>query len=400
MSNPAKTSVSIANNRILSLNGHFKKSSNIEGDFQKSKEASSYKFQGWMGLDNECAEGNMVWREYEPKAWTEDDVDIKITHCGICASDLHTLRSEWVPTKYPACVGHEITGTAVKVGKNVKHIKLGDRCGVGGQSSACLKPDCEECASGLENYCAQWVETFNGTYPDGNKCYGGYADYCRTPSHFVIKIPDGLSLAEAASMLCAGITSWTSLVNNGAGPGKRVGIVGIGGLGHFGLLWAKALGCNEVVAISRSSAKKADAEKMGASRFIATEEDSEWVKKNSRSLDLIVCTISSPKMPIKGYLRLLKIKGEFVQVGLPEDDIPAFSMKPLLIKGVKLGGSFFGTPKEISEMLEFAAKNQVHPFIEERPLTEANQAIVDMDSGKARYRYVLVNEKHVKELKQ
>lgn len=251
----------------------------------------------------------------------------------------------------------------------------------------------------MENHCTGVVGTYDGKYPDGSKSYGGYADYCRAPAHFVVKIPDGLSLAEAAPMLCGGVTTWCPLVHNGAGPNKRVGIIGIGGLGHFGLLWAKGLGCKEVVAISRTSAKKADAEKMGATKFIATDEDENWARKNSRSLDLIISTVSSPKMPIVQYLGLLRTKGEFIQVGAPEDVIPPFNMFALIGKGVKLGGSAIGTPKDISEMLEFAAKNDIHPYIQERPLSEANQAVVDMEDGKARYRYVLVNEKHVKELK-
>jgi D-arabinose 1-dehydrogenase-like Zn-dependent alcohol dehydrogenase len=203
----------------------------------------------------------------------------------------------------------------VKVGKNVKHIKLGDRVGLGAQAGSCL--DCEECVAGLEPYCSKGlIGTYNAKYPDGSKSYGGYADYCRAPGHFVVKIPDGLTLAEAAPMLCGGVTVWSPLKKNGAGPGKRVGIVGIGGLGHFGLLWAKALGCDEVVAISRTSSKAADAKKMGADRFIATDEDEGWAKKNSRSLDLIVSTVSSPNMPLTGYFRLLKTYGQFIQVSI------------------------------------------------------------------------------------
>jgi alcohol dehydrogenase (NADP+) len=214
---------------------------------------------------------------------------------------------------YPVCVGHEIAGVAVKVGKNVKHLKVGDRCGVGAQSGSCL--DCEECTSGLEQYCSKGlIGTYNGKYKDGSKSYGGYADYCRAPAHFAVKIPDGLSLAEAAPMLCGGVTAWSPLKNNGAGPGKRVGIVGIGGLGHFGLLWAKALGCDEVYAISRTSAKAADAKKMGATKVIATDEEEKWASKNARSLDLIVSTVSSPKMPISQYLQLLRTNGQFIQV--------------------------------------------------------------------------------------
>lgn len=355
-----------------------------------------YKFQGWMGLDKESSKGNMVWQEYEPKTWSEDDVDIKVTHCGICGSDLHTLRSGWGATLYPCCVGHEVVGTAVKVGKNVKHLKLGDRCGVGAQCNSC--GECDECKAGEEQYCSKaFIGTYNGKHPDGSKSYGGYSDYCRVPAHFTVKIPDGLSLAEAAPMLCGGVTTWSPLKNNGAGPGKKVGIVGIGGLGHFGLLWAKALGCDEVVAISRTRAKEADAKKMGADRMIATDDEG-WNKKNSRSLDLIVSTVSSPNMPISKYLQLLKTHGQFIQVGAPEDQLPGFGAFALIQKGCKIGGSSIGSPVDISEMLEFAVKHNVHPWIQERPLKEANDAVIAMDKGDARYRIVLVNETHAKEL--
>ncbi|KAG0652922.1 NADP-dependent alcohol dehydrogenase VII [Hyphodiscus hymeniophilus] len=399
MSKPVKNSASSATQRVLSLSNHLKNSLNPADDLQKAaKMATDYKFQGWMGLDKNASKGEMKWQEYEPKTWTEDDVDIKITHCGICGSDLHTLRSGWGPTLYPCCVGHEVAGIAVKVGKNVKHLKVGDRCGVGAQSSSCL--DCEECAAGMEQYCPHGnVGTYNGKYPDGSKSYGGYADYCRAPAHFAVKIPDGLSLAEAAPMLCGGVTVWNPLVKNGAGPGKKVGIVGIGGLGHFAVLWAKALGCDEVVAISRTGGKAIDAKKMGADRLIATDEDDKWAKKNSRSLDLIVSTVSSPKMPIAGYLQLLRTNGQFIQVGAPEDVLPAFNVFALIGKGCKLGGSGIGSPADIAEMFEFAVKNNIHPFIQERPMKDANQAVVDMDAGKARYRYVLVNEKHAEEEK-
>jgi alcohol dehydrogenase (NADP+) len=302
--------------RVLSLTNHLKTSLNPADDIQQAKTEDKmsvdYKFYGWMGLDKESTKGNMVWQEYEPKTWTEDDVDIKITHCGICGSDIHTLRSGWGATLYPCCVGHEVAGTAVKVGKNVKHIKLGDRIGVGAQSSSC--GECDECKRGEVQYCSGgMVGTYNGKYKDGSKSYGGYADYCRCPAKFAVKIPDGLSTAEAAPMLCGGVTVWSPLKHNGAGPGKRVGIIGLGGLGHFGVLWAKALGCDEVVAISRSHSKEEDARKMGADRLIATGDEG-WNKKNTRSLDLIVSTVSSPDMPLSKYLQLLKTHGQFIQV--------------------------------------------------------------------------------------
>lgn len=183
---------------------------------------TQYKFQGWLGLDPSSAQGNMQWKEYEPKTWEETDVDIKVSHCGICGSDLHTLRSGWAPTIYPCCVGHEIVGTAVRVGSKVeKNIKVGDRVGVGAQSSSCLKPECEECASGMENHCPRMVGTYNGKYPDGSKSNGGYADYCRAPSHFVIKIPDSISSADAAPMLCGGITAYSPLKKQRLRPWQK-----------------------------------------------------------------------------------------------------------------------------------------------------------------------------------
>ncbi|KAL2042133.1 hypothetical protein N7G274_005321 [Stereocaulon virgatum] len=358
---------------------------------------TSYKFQGWLGLDPSSAKGNMQWKEYEPKTWEETDVDIKVTHCGICGSDLHTLRSGWAPTIYPCCVGHEIVGTAVRVGSKVeRNIKVGDRVGVGAQSGSCLKPECEECASGMENHCPNMVGTYNGKYADGSKSYGGYSDYCRAPSHFVVRIPSSIPSEEAAPMLCGGITTFAPLKKNGCGPGKKVGIVGVGGLGHFGILYAKALGAASVTAISRTSAKKEDAMQLGADGYIATNDDADWSTHHARSLDLIVSTVSSPNMPLEGYLQLLRTNGQFIQVGAPEDKLPAFNVFPLIGKGVKIGGSAIGAPREIEEMLALTAEKGIRPWVQKRALGEANKAIVDMDEGRARYRYVLVNEAHAK----
>lgn len=266
--------------------------------------------------------------------------------------------------------------------------------GVGAQSGSCLNAngDCEACASGLEQHCNKMVGTYNGTYANGGKSYGGYSLYNRSPSHFVVKIPDAIPSAEAAPMLCGGITTYSPLRQHGCGPGKKVGIVGVGGLGHFGILFAKALGADRVVAISRKANKREDALKLGADAYIATDDDEDWVKNNAQSLDLIISTVSSSKMPITGYCSLLRTRGTFVQMGAPEDgglEIPVFA---LIMKGIKLGGSLIGSPDEIREMLELAAVKKIKPWIEERPMKEANQAIQDMDAGKARYRYVLVNE--------
>lgn len=360
--------------------------------------STGYTFKGWMGLDKESAKGNLKYQEFKPKTWEETDIDIKITHCGICASDLHTLRSGWGPTLYPCIVGHEIIGEAVKVGsKAEKGIKVGDRVGVGAQSASCLKPECEECSSGLEQHCQiANTNTFSDKYKQGaakgDKTYGGYADYWRGPSHFVFKIPDALPSDIAAPMLCGGVTAFSPLQKNGAGPGKKVGIVGIGGLGHYGLMFAKELGCEKIVAISRSSSKKEDALKMGADDFIATDEDKDWATQHSSTLDLIVSTVSSPKMPLEQYLMLLRTNGQFIQIGAPEDRLPGFQAFALMAKGAKIGGSAIGSPEQIEYMLDLAAKKNIRTWNQNWPMKECNKAIVDMDAGKARYRYVLVNE--------
>ena len=360
--------------------------------------STNYEFKGWMGLDKNSIKGQLKYQAYKPKTFEETDVDIKITHCGICASDLHTLRSGWGPTLYPCVVGHEIVGHAVRVGsKAEKGIKVGDRVGVGAQSASCLKAECEECTSGLEQHCQiQNTSTYNSRYANGDKSYGGYADYWRGPSHFVFKIPDALPSDVAAPMLCGGVTAFSPLQVNGAGPGKKVGIVGIGGLGHYGLMFAKEMGCDEIVAISRSSGKKEDAMKMGATGFIATDEDKDWARHHANSLDLIVSTVSSPKMPLKQYLMLLRVKGQFIQIGAPEDRLPPIAAFSLMTKGCKIGGSMIGSPKQIEQMLELAANKGIKTWNQNRPMKECNQAVVDMEAGKARYRYVLVNEKTAK----
>lgn len=359
---------------------------------------TDYTFQGWLGLSSEAVDGKMEWGTFEPKTWTEDDVDIQITHCGVCGSDTHTLRSGWGETKYPCCVGHEIVGRAVRVGSNVKHISLGDRVGVGAQSRSCLEPDCPDCTAGRENYCVRLhVGTYNGIYPnDEGKSYGGYADYNRANGRFVIKIPDGLPSEHAAPLLCGGVTMYSPLKQKGCGPGKKVGIIGVGGLGHFGVLFAKALGADKVVGISRKASKRDEVLSLGADEYIATEEDENWAAENARSLDLIICTVSSAKMPLTQYLQLLNVNGSFVQVGLPDGgNLPPVSVFTLIKSAIDIGGSIIGSPGEINDMLQLAVDKQIKPWVELRPMEDANQAVLDLEAGKPRYRYVLVNGKHL-----
>ena len=185
------------------------------------------------------------------------------------------LSSGWGPTPYPCCVGHEIVGKAVRVGKEVKNIKVGDRVGVGAQAQSCL--ECVDCKNGNMTYCKKAVNTYGSIYPNQkDKSYGGYSNYNRTHGAFVVKIPEKIESADAAPMLCGGVTVYSPLVRNGCGPGKTVGIVGVGGLGHFGVLFAKALGADRVVGISRKNDKRDDVLKLGADKYIATGEDKDW----------------------------------------------------------------------------------------------------------------------------
>ncbi|KAF8458002.1 alcohol dehydrogenase-like protein [Terfezia claveryi] len=336
----------------------------------------NYNFVGWLAKSPDCIEkGTLVKEEFTPKPFAENDVDIKITHCGICGSDLHTLSAGWSKPDYPVCTGHEIVGMTVKVGPMVKHIKVGDRVGVGAQSDSC--GECAECKTGKENYCANMTQTYNSRYKDGSKSYGGYANYARVPSHFVFKIPEGLSSEAAAPLLCAG---------------KTVAIIGIGGLGHLGILFAKALGAERIVAISRTGSKKADAAKLGATDFIATSEDEKWSDKWNRTVDLIICTVSSASMPLARFLNLLKVDGTMVQVGAPEEPLPSLKPFAFLIKRIKLAGSMIASPSEIQEMLQLAAEKDVCTWVTTFPMDQVNDALKMFGKGEPRYRFVLVNQ--------
>ncbi|KAK9471919.1 chaperonin 10-like protein [Dipodascopsis tothii] len=347
-------------------------------------------FIGYQGLDAKSVEGNLVKGEFTPKTWTEDDIDIDISHCGMCASDLHTLRSGWGETLYPVIVGHEIIGTVVKKGANVKHLELGDRVGVGAQCYSCLEADCPDCSTANEQYCAKGVFTYNSKFEDGSVSYGGYALKGRYPASFAFKIPEALPSAIAAPMMCGGITVYSPLKRNGCGPGKTVGIVGIGGLGHFAVLYAKALGAEKVYGISRNRNKEADVKSMGGEGVIATSEEG-WSAANKRKFDLILSTNNDHKMPLTEYLGMLKPSGRFVQVGLPEAPLPQFSFGPLIMSNASVTGSLLGSREEIEEMLSLSATQGVKTWITSYPMSEVNDVLKKMENNEARYRFVLEN---------
>ncbi|KAK8079302.1 zinc-binding dehydrogenase [Apiospora phragmitis] len=333
----------------------------------------NYKFEGWLGHDPASAEGNMVWAEFESKRWRR----------RTCGSDLHTLSSGWYPAPYPIIVGHEIVREVVRVG-------VGDRVGVG---VGCLADNCEVLPSRPLD--------LPGPHHNGDKGYGSYATYHRTPGRFTFAIPTGLGSAHAATIMCAGVTMYSPLKRwlgfhpttpptSGSGgdsgsssaKGKKVGIIGLGGLGHYGVLFARAMGADLVLAISRKEAKREEALRLGAHDYLASEEGGKgWFKKYYGQLDLLISTVASAKP-----------RGTLVHVGNPGDG--PFAIGPPaapVTRSLNFAGSCIGSAAETREMLEFAAAQGIQPWVEERPMKDANAALRDLHEGKPRYRYCLVN---------
>jgi len=250
----------------------------------------------------ETAEGFMVrdskdWssfhkQEFKLKPFEDHDVDIAIDACGVCGSDVHTITGGWGEAPLPLCVGHEVIGRAVRVGPKVTKIKVGDRVGVGAQIWADLT--CQNCKADQENYCPNSVDTYGAPYQDGTISQGGYSSHMRAHEYFTFQIPEKLDTANAAPMLCAGITVYSPLVRLGCGPGKTVGIIGLGGLGHFAVLFASALGA-EVYVLSHSPHKKDDALKLGAKHFIDTSKD-DWHKDHAFKFDFLLNTADAVRI--------------------------------------------------------------------------------------------------------
>ena len=291
-------------------------------------------------------------------------------------------------------------GTAIRVGTNARPgISVGDRVGVGPQGYTCRRRDCEVCPHGRENYCPRRVAIYGDRYADGAVSQGGFADLCRHDSYSVFSIPEALGSADAAVMLCAGSTVYEPLKEHGGGSTTttmmmRVGVIGLGGLGHLGVLFAKGMGFGHVVAFSRHANKRADALALGADEYVATADvdddgtDSDWPHARASSLDLIICTVSSPRMPLHFYLGLLSPKGRFCQVGIPEQPLDAM---PLVLNGSSISFSDSASPGNIREMLELAARKGIKAWTNVRGMEEVNEVLREMEGGKARFRYVLEN---------
>ncbi|MBI2522412.1 MAG: NAD(P)-dependent alcohol dehydrogenase [Bdellovibrio sp.] len=323
--------------------------------------------------------------ELERRSPRSDDVLIEIAYCGICHSDIHTARGEWGPTLYPFVPGHEIVGRVLAVGKKVKRFKMGDLVGVGCFVDSCGK--CPSCKSHEEQFCLDHtVFTYNSVELDGKTpTYGGYSTHITVRDKYVLKIKKGLPLERIAPLLCAGITTYSPLKRYGTKKGKKVGVIGLGGLGHMAVKIARAMGA-EVTVFSTSAEKEPDAKKLGAKKFVLTTNPENFSSHRGK-LDLIIDTVSA-NHDLSPYLGTLKIAGLHVLVGVPPKPSEVEAMD--LIYGRKhLAGSLIGGIKETQEMLDFCARKKVFADIELISATGINEAYERTIKGQVKYRFVI-----------
>jgi uncharacterized zinc-type alcohol dehydrogenase-like protein len=308
------------------------------------------------------------------------DVEVAITHCGICYSDIHMIDNDIGMTEFPFVPGHEIIGNVTEIGPKVTSFKKGDRVGIGWQAKSCH--NCEWCTCGDENLCPEVFQSGTWTSP-----HGGFAEAIIIDSRFAFLIPENLESEDAAPLMCGGITVYSPLVNYNIKPSMKVGVVGIGGLGHLALKFSRAFGC-EVTAFSSSPDKEEEARTLGAHNFVISN-DNDQVQKNARSLDMIICTVHGD-LDWNSYLITLRPNGKLVFVGVPDSDI-SIQAFPLVFGQISVCGSIIGGRHGIQEMLEFAARHNITAMTEVMPMSEVNQAIAKLKDNKARYRMVLKN---------
>lgn len=340
------------------------------------------KIQGFAAPDARSPLAPFSFERREPGP---EDVLIDIQYCGVCHSDIHQARDEWGGSIFPMVPGHEIVGRVAAVGTKVTRFAVGDVAGVGCMVDSCRT--CKPCQDDLEQFCergAAW--TYNGTEMDRTTpTYGGYSTRIVVPERFVLKVPAGLDLAAAAPLLCAGITTYSPLRQWNCSPGDRVGVVGLGGLGHMAVKLAASMGA-EVTVLSTSAAKGADALRLGAHGFESTRDQATF-KKLAGHLDLIIDTISAPH-DYNAYLGLLRARGAMVLLGVPPQPTPVAAFS-LIARNRRLAGSLIGGIAETQEMLDHCAKHGIVSDIEMIPIEHINEAYDRMMKGDVRYRFVI-----------
>jgi uncharacterized zinc-type alcohol dehydrogenase-like protein len=321
---------------------------------------------------------------FERREPRDRDVAIDIHYCGVCHSDIHQARDEWGGSIFPMVPGHEIVGVVRSVGAKVSKFKVGETVGVGVLVDSCHK--CPQCQRGLEQYCTEGqVPTYNGREHDGTPTMGGYSDKIVVHEDFVLRMPANLPPAAAAPLLCAGVTLYSPLMHWRAGPGKKVAIVGMGGLGHVGVKLAHAMGA-EVTVLSHSLGKAADGKRMGADHFYATSDPATFTRLEG-TFDLLINTVSA-EMDWNQYLNLLKVDGAMVLVGIPEKQVPVSAL-PLVFRRRSLTGSAIGSLKETQEMLDFCGRHNITCDIELTPIQKVNECWERILKSDVRYRFVI-----------
>ncbi|KAI9159277.1 hypothetical protein H9P43_008617 [Blastocladiella emersonii ATCC 22665] len=325
---------------------------------------------------------------YDAPALGPNDVEVSITHCGVCHTDLAVLDQTFGPTRFPSIVGHEIVGTISAIGSAVPSTYLHTRVGIGAQCGSCRT--CSSCLHGLDNTCAHGpVLTYNAALADGRATHGGFAAAVRVPLEYTFPLPASLPSTAAAPLMCAGVTVYAPLKRY-LSPGARVGVVGIGGLGHLAIQFARALGAGEVVAISTSRGKEADSAKLGASKFVVLDSPAAFAA-NAESVDLLLLTACGKGgEPVDGYLSLVAANGRMVVVGLPEAPV-SVHMASLVARQRSMTGSLIGSRADVQEMLTVAAKHGIAPWTETSKMADVNAALARVRKGEVRYRMVLEN---------
>ncbi|KAH9718809.1 putative cinnamyl alcohol dehydrogenase 1 [Citrus sinensis] len=349
-----------------------------------TSETASKDCLGWAARD---PSGVLSPYSFNRRAVGSDDVSITITHCGVCYADVIWTRNKHGDSKYPLVPGHEIVGIVKEVGHNVSRFKVGDHVGVGTYVNSCR--DCEYCNDGLEVHCARSVYTFNAIDADGTITKGGYSSYIVLKiwlNRYCYKIANDYPLALAAPLLCAGITVYTPMMRHKMNqPGKSLGVIGLGGLGHMAVKFGKAFGLN-VTVLSTSTSKKEEAlSLLGADKFVVSS-DLEQMKALGKSLDFIIDTASGDH-PFDAYMSLLKVAGVYVLVGFPSK--VKFSPASLNIGAKTVSGSVTGGTKDTQEMLEYCAAHKIYPQIETIPIENVNEALERLIKRDVKYRFVI-----------
>jgi uncharacterized zinc-type alcohol dehydrogenase-like protein len=331
-----------------------------------------------QGLAAHAAGAELLPFRYDPGDLGFDEVEIGVTHCGVCRSDVHLIANDWGISQFPFIPGHEVIGTVTAVGQHVRSLAVGQRVGLGWQSNSCGQ--CEWCVRGMENLCA----AAEATCVHRN---GGYANRVRANARFVLPIPDALPSEQSAPLLCGGITVYNPMRTHGVNPASRVGVIGIGGLGHLAIQFARVFGA-EVTAFSTSPAKEDEARELGAHHFVNSRE-TKAMKDVTGTMDLILSTVNANE-EWNAYLQALRPTGTLCLVGIPPSPI-AVQVLPLITGTRSVTGSPIGSPARLREMLDVAARHGVKAKTERFAMADANEAIKKVQKNKVRYRAVLTN---------